>query len=317
MPAIVSHYLLADSVLTQIQKEFPSIHLHRDSFIWGASGPDLFFAHRALPWEGESLATMSYIFHQGDADWILRFFVQSALSRGDACALSYAFGFASHLFFDAAAHPYIIQYAEEKAKGETLSSNWINRFSPIGKIRLSSVYHNHIEACLDTLYLLKEKHIPIHAFSLGKTCPKNRETFDAVSVALAEICSAWEDTPEVQPSEIRRAMRDWRRAVLLLRDPLSLRHQLFQQAETALRLPPLVSVFFRTVSFDPSPDYANLQHREWISPTDQSVHRESFFELVEQAREQTIAFMRPVLRELLPKLPEKVSTDLVLTLPRN
>ena len=49
MPAIVSHYLLAERVMSDLSELMPDLDINRTAFIWGASGPDIFFCHRILP----------------------------------------------------------------------------------------------------------------------------------------------------------------------------------------------------------------------------------------------------------------------------
>ena len=49
MPAIVSHYLLAEKVRTALKEQKPHLALNSIAFTWGASGPDIFFCHRLLP----------------------------------------------------------------------------------------------------------------------------------------------------------------------------------------------------------------------------------------------------------------------------
>ena len=49
MPAIVSHYLLASKVYTGLSELRPDLELVRDAFIWGASGPDIFFCLTGFP----------------------------------------------------------------------------------------------------------------------------------------------------------------------------------------------------------------------------------------------------------------------------
>ena len=49
MPAVLSHYLLGERVYNKLSAEIDG--LDRNTFLWGANGPDIFFAHRVMPWQ--------------------------------------------------------------------------------------------------------------------------------------------------------------------------------------------------------------------------------------------------------------------------
>ncbi len=58
MPAVISHYLLAERVYKKISSEVGG--LDRNLFLWGANDPDIFFTHRLMPWQKQrSLSRVS------------------------------------------------------------------------------------------------------------------------------------------------------------------------------------------------------------------------------------------------------------------
>ena len=129
MPAVVSHYLLAERVYNQLTKTLPQ--LNRTAFLWGASGPDIFFAHRIMPWQQEkSLARVSHVMHGGKPEQLLNFLYFYADSKENYVLLSYAFGFITHYAFDSLAHPYILDYANKQAKDDKINIPFLERGFP-------------------------------------------------------------------------------------------------------------------------------------------------------------------------------------------
>ena len=113
MPAIVSHYLLAERVMSDLSELMPDLDINRTAFIWGASGPDIFFCHRILPHQKHrSLRTVSTKMHNTPPELILNYLADYARYKCDDIAMSYALGFVTHYAFDSLAHPFILYFAE-------------------------------------------------------------------------------------------------------------------------------------------------------------------------------------------------------------
>lgn len=293
MPAVLSHYLLAERVYRKLSEENQS--LDRNCFLWGANGPDIFFAHRVMPWQPQrSIAKVSHIMHNGNAEPLLNYLYEYAQVNDDTAALSYAFGFVTHYAFDSVAHPYIVDYADRMSQGRKVALPLINRAHEqiSDGIKLSSVYHNKIEGALDTVFLMREKHIPIYRFKLESTCPKDKACYEKIADILSSYLIDSGILPDIKNYEIIRAMVDWRICLCVLNDSLSLKRAAIRSTEKLLHLPPLVSVFLRNIDLDYSKDPANLQHRTWTSPADGTVHSESFFELADLAEEKSLYLIR-------------------------
>ena len=281
MPAVVSHYLLAERVYSKLKKTLPQ--LNRTAFLWGASGPDIFFAHRIMPWQQEkSLARVSHVMHADKPEQLLNFLYYYAESRENYVLLSYAFGFITHYAFDSIAHPYILDYANKKAKDSKINIPFLE------DIKLSSVYHNQIEGYLDTLFLMKEKRIPIREFRIEKSCPKDEQCNELIAEVLCAYIKAYSISPYVSEREIIRAQNDWYHSLVVINDRFSLKKALISGSEKLLKAPPLVSVFLRSTDIDCTNDYANLRHKEWISEADGKKHHDNFFELADKAEENSL-----------------------------
>ena len=198
----------------------------------------------------------------------------------------YAFGFVTHYAFDSTAHPYVLYRANRGAEEEIID------IPMIPDIKKSSIYHNRMEACLDTIFLKKETGMSVDQVRLEATCPDNRKCIRkivGVMDAYIRDSGIW---PGADPEEIERAVYDWRRCIILLNDRYHLKKYAFSGGEKLLGLPPLVSFFFRSSDCEPGADYANLRRREWVSPADGSVHRDTFFELADKAEEKALLLIR-------------------------
>ena len=289
MPAVISHYLLAERVYKKISSEVGG--LDRNLFLWGADDPDIFFTHRLMPWQKQrSLSRVSHIMHNTSAEIILNYLYKYSIINEDPAAMSYALGFATHYAYDSTAHPYIVQYAEKMSNGKTVKDVISHdTFSHItSKIKLSSVYHNKLESELDTILLMHEKKIPPYKFKLEDTSPKDESAYRKVAEVLASYMIASDIVPDINESEIMRSMADWRASLYVLNDNLSLKRNTIKGLEKLLGLPPVVSVFFRNLNIDLSEDPANLNHRPWVPPVDNSIHTESFLDLTDNAENQSL-----------------------------
>lgn len=290
MPAVVSHYLLAKKVLFTLQQNGMYIPCP-EAFLLGASGPDIFFAHRVMPWQKQkSMSGVSHIMHGSGAAGMLNLMHEYALQSGDDKALSYTYGFVTHYAFDSLAHPYIVGRSLSAAGNKKAPLGVFSRVHPKVNegLALSSIYHNKIEAELDSAYLMKEMHLPIRRFKMKKTCPANRDTVNSCAGALAEYIKAAGIDPYPEKKEIARAFYDWRRALILLNDRTLIKGAAMKRAEKALGLPPALSVFFRSCYINTSRDCANLSHSTWYSSVDGSAHTDTFFELADKAHDYSL-----------------------------
>ena len=293
MPAVVSHYLLAERVFNDISNRFPG--LDKNLFSWGASGPDIFFAHRVMPWQRQpSIAKLSHVMHNGYAEPLLNYLYEYAQTRDSIRAKSYAFGFVTHYAFDSVAHPYIVGYAEEKGGGRMYYIPVIGKTNEqlVNGIKYSSIYHNKIESELDTIFLMHEKHISIRKFRLENACPNDKDAMELIGEILSSYLTDSGISPDIRNYEIIRAMLDWRRCLFALNDRLSIKKGIAKGMEGLFRTPPIVSVFMRNIKVDYNEDPANMAHRSWKAPADGSVHNENFFELADKAHDRSIELIK-------------------------
>ncbi len=301
MPAVLSHYLLAERVYKRLLPKMPE--LDHDLFLWGANGPDIFFAHRLMPWQTQrSLSKVSHIMHGTSAEIILNYLYGYSKTRNDNAIMSYALGFATHYAYDSAAHPYIVSYADNVSDGKSVCDviPAESHFSKIAaKIKLNSVYHNKLEGELDTLLLMHERKTPVYKFRLEDTSPKNKTAYRKIAEVLCSYLVVYDIVPDINEHEIIQSAKDWRAALHLLNDKISLKKLSVSALENLIKFPPVLSVFLRNIHIDTTDDPANLLHKPWVSPYDGNTHNESFFDLTDKAEETSVYLIEKLRSGLL------------------
>lgn len=281
MPAIVSHYLLAHTVLEELSASLPELNINRNAFYWGASGPDLFFCHRMLPHQrGRSLHSFGSEMHNKPADKMLNYLVSYARRRKDDIAMSYALGFITHYAYDSTAHPFILYSADV--------------MSYLHPEKHASVWHNQIESALDSIMLYARRGQTISHFKLQSAAALDREVNLSIAGALqgyllyAFGCGTY-------VSEIVQAQKDWHFSLAALNDCYGVKYQIVSHAEKLIGLSPMLSPVFRRNCPDLSYDPANLQHAPWYNAFSGTEHTFSFPELTEQAEQLSLTLISAVL----------------------
>ena len=285
MPAVVSHYLLADRVYDALLEYQPQLDIDHTAFVWGACGPDIFFLHRVMPYQkGTSLKEYGTKLHNMSAEKMINYFIRFARNSFSDIAMSYALGFVTHYAFDSVAHPFIIHFADmmEEQQPE----------------KLNSVCHNEIEANLDSLFLRYERKQKISSFRLQTASPLK----DRVNHVIAQM---WQGFilaylgEDIEIDELIQVQKDWHYSLALLNDKGAFKKHTVMLGERLLGLSPVLSPIIRTAYPDLSFDYANMSHKEWYSQTDGKTHKENFFELADIAEEKALALISSIMTERL------------------
>lgn len=283
MPAVVSHYLLADRVYDALLEYQPQLDIDHSAFVWGACGADIFFLHRAMPYQkGRSLKEYGTKLHNMSAEKIINYFIRFAGNHFSDIAMSYTLGFITHYAFDSTAHPFIIYFSDKMEEQQPE--------------KLNSVCHNEIEANLDSLFMRYERKQKISSFRLQTASPLK----ESVNKTIAEMWHSfileyfYED---IQISELIQVQKDWHYSLVLLNDKGAFKKHAVMLGERILGLSPVLSPIIRTAYPDLSFDYANMSHKEWYSNTDGRTHRENFFELADIAEEKALTLISSVMTE--------------------
>ena len=282
MPAVVSHYLLAERVFNSLAEYYPHLNLNHTAFLWGSYGPDIFFSHRILPWQKEkSLSYISSKMHHTDADKILNYLMSCARNTESDIAESYALGFVTHYTFDCTAHPFVVYFAEVMAKNNPSMH--------------TSICHNDIEANLDTIFLKYETSKKITSFKLGKTSPIDKNVSEIIADMLHSYCISY-GLGNIPCKDIIQVQKDWHNSLVLLNDKTTLKKPVVRLGEKILHLSPMLSPIIRTPHPDLSFDYANMNHSEWHKQTNpEESHSENFFELADIAEQLSLRLIANLL----------------------
>ncbi len=273
MPAVVSHYLLAERVFSSLKIYEPHHKLNHTAFLWGAYGPDIFFSHRIMPWQKQkSLSYIAKKMHNMDADKILNYLMAYAENNRDNTAKSYALGFVTHYAFDSTAHPFIIYF-----------SDIMKEIKPDFH---TSICHNDIESNLDTLFLKYETSKSINKFKIQQTSPIDSKVEKVIADMLHDFFLSF-GLGNIDQKIIIQAQRDWHNSLVLLNDSTGAKRHIVKFGEKFLHIPPMLSPIMRTPYPDLSFDYANMKHRDWYKYNNEK-HNENFFELVDLSEELSL-----------------------------
>ncbi len=282
MPAFSTHYLFAKDIMEILRSEadFP---LNEDAVFIGAQGPDIFFFHRALPWQkGKTLRKAGSAMHRARCGEILDRFMAYCASAGDNnIAKSYVYGFLLHYSLDRICHPYIY-----------FVQNRITEKFP--ELNEHSV-HNMIELSLDSV-LLKEKERAERpkAYKTENMMNFTQKELEKVSEVLAsagEIVAPYEFTAQ----DATQAVRDTRAAQRLLTDGSGKKEKFLKRAER-LFFPFTgnfrISAFLRTDDLEKAIKYVNINNRNWRSPFGGEMRNESFTQLFELAKTDAVKMIK-------------------------
>lgn len=278
MPAFSTHYIFAYELMDRLGQtaDFP---VYENAVYIGTQGPDIFFFHRALPWQkGKTLRAAGSALHRARPGDILDIF-------GDYCkktekpdiAKSYACGFIMHYVLDRACHPFVY-YLQDLITDRN------------AKLNPNSV-HNTVELALDSLML--KLHLGIgapRAFETDKTFSCTEAEKEEIA-AMLSLASAAVTPISFSAQDVKTAIDDTKHAQRLLLDANGKKEKALKVLETAAS--PFtknfkISSFLRTDDLENAKKYVNINNGRWTSPFESGQRHESFFELFEKAKEDAL-----------------------------
>ena len=278
MPAFSTHYIFAKELMERLKSTVDFTVCENAVYI-GAQGPDIFFFHRALPWQrGKSLRGAGSALHRARPGDILDYFAKYLKgSKNPETAKSYAAGFIMHYALDRKCHPFVY-YIQDLITDNNRALN-------------PNSVHNTIELSLDSLLLSLKMGIEApKAFETEKTfnCTQSEEAEIAEMLSFASAVIA---PQSVTAQEVKTAIEDTKYAQRLLLDANGKKEKAMRTLESAAA--PLtknfkISSFLRTDDLENAKKYANINNGRWTSPFEDGKRRESFFELFEDAKDEAI-----------------------------
>lgn len=281
MPAFSTHYFFAADLFERLRKE-ADFELNKNALIIGAQGPDIFFFHRALPWQkGKTLRKAGSAMHRAKCGDIIDCFKAYCEKNGGSIAKSYVYGFILHYALDRVCHPYIY----------FIQNRITEKFPKMNK----NSAHNMIELSLDSVLLSERKRTKD---------PRGFKTENMMNYSekeLTEIAEVIAAAGKLFPphtftaADAAQAIKDTRAAQRRLTDKSGGKEKFLKRAERLFF--PLtgnfrISVFMRTDDLEKAVKYVNINNRGWISPFSEGLRTESFTELFALAKTQAVEMIK-------------------------
>lgn len=263
MPACLTHYLFAQSVLNSLPEKDT---LDKTAYFWGAQGPDFLFCHRHFSREkGKSLKPYGNKLHKEKPSLTLGAMRDFLKRHGDISYRSYVLGLLCHYSLDSTAHPYINALADKLVEERPHENR--------------TTMHGEIEAALDAVMLRRETGKLPSEVPLGKMFPKNEPVQRRIAKLYRDVILQvfGEDVPD---EELLRATNDAHFVFSLLTDRTGLKLRAFNLLEKGR--PSWVSSHIVPITERDDVDYANVSHKPWSSAEGES--ERDFFELFEEAQ---------------------------------
>lgn len=285
MPDTFAHLLCANKTLNRLPEGLSSLLSdHRDAYLIGAQGPDLFYYHRFYgPSHGRSFQTGLTLHKTGIGSFFEN--AEGLLARArktapDAYPVLFAYlaGFLTHYALDRISHPFVCFH-----------SGLYNESDPSSRPYKYS--HKRFESILDTL-LCKRETLPLGAmrhytfFSTEKTRDRLIDRFLKETIHRSHGLN-------LSFFHFDQAVRDMRIGLRLLRDATALKRKALHVLETLTCdghfYSPLLYPSLETDVLD----FANEKGAEWHNPFDPcTTSTVNYYELFENAVEESILFIK-------------------------
>ncbi|MDE6110689.1 MAG: zinc dependent phospholipase C family protein, partial [Eubacterium sp.] len=241
MPAFSTHYIFAKEMMDTL-KEIADFKINENVVFIGAQGPDIFFFHRAFPWQlGKPLRKLGSLLHRKKAGILLNKLSEYCRKNESSIAKSYAFGFILHYSLDRICHPYVY-YLQNKITEKQ------PEFNPHSA-------HNIIELSLDSLML--SLHLNIEKPTLFET----ESTIKINENELAEISDEIAFLADISSENAKTAILDMKNMQHLLLDKNGKKKKAAMKLEkmaSPFTKNFLLSSYFRTNDLEKAKIYANI-----------------------------------------------------------
>jgi hypothetical protein len=290
VPAQITHELFAEDVVIQSlgKIEYDRHIENRSLLVLGAQGPDLFLHnHRTLP---SGLIFGKLLHTEGYGAFTKNFTAKALELYPDRSAFqqsplySYLLGFVTHAALDRRMHPFINFYSGWTEPGKPDSEQYRH-------------CHAFFERILDVFILKYRSNTSIEDYNFlshidcGQTIPENLA--DTIEAGISSTFPEY-DNHKKNLKRIRNAYLDTH-GTYTFTNPTE--HDNLQKAvrqhgrrRVSRRI---ISIFHPTRL--PELDYMNMAHAEWNHPgAPEEVHKESFFDLYEQALDDAAPMVKAV-----------------------
>ena len=283
MPAFATHYIFFEEMKDKIEEEF-GFKLNEKVAGVGTQGPDIFLFHRLWPPVTiyKALFGTASILHRGKPAPLFEAFAEYLKSsENKEVAKSYIYGFILHYALDRNCHPYVYAFQDQ-----ITSKN--KKIHPLAA-------HNQVEHAVDTYLLYHRDGIyPPSLFNPDETFTSDKEELAEIGKLMHFVLLKCHEK-DVPESEIIRAVTDTAKLQATLSDKKGGATRLAHAIETPLG--PVSGHFKLSASIKPkdleiADKYANIKHREWMSPYSNETSTKSFEELFEEAKPDAVELIK-------------------------
>lgn len=261
MPSVISHYLLAQRLLSYLKEEHPDFKPDQNALLWGAQGPDFLYAHP----DGE-IRALADLLHRAPANRTVAYLCDFARGSKNKTDQSYALGFMAHFALDSIAHPFVLYGAQ--------------RLSELQNQIEENTAHSLIEVNLDVILLRYEKSDLPSSVRLIKCAPKDETATQHIAVLYPLMLRALFQK-NVTLDQVGLSAKSYQKWLRRHTDRAGLKKDFILRREKKRHLPPCASVMYRSLTEDDTYDYANIAQNEWSAGG--AIKTDSFFDLFEQA----------------------------------
>ena len=259
MPAGLSHYILARSLVENFEKK--NQNCDASCVLFGAQVPDLLYLYTF--WK-KSEPNLGVFVHRHNDCAVFESFRRHADSLADD---SFVYGYLSHYAFDITVHPYVY---------------WLeNRYLAEEDREKKSKFHFRIEADLDVFLYRKFFGEMYYSFPYAEESDPGRENRTEIYLLLRDMFREV-FRREVDRKKFERSWANYLRFNRIKADPLFWKRKFLLTAENLFGLRHTSSMMLQRK--DPDERVLNLAHEPWQNPFETgSQHTEDFFALFERA----------------------------------
>ena len=252
MPAVIAHWAMEKRVRSLLRARGvapPESALMQI----GAQGPDIFYFHRAFPWEiGRTYAAHGLRLHKVSPRRLLRVCGEARRAYPDHAAAFDALtaGLICHYALDRSAHPFVLYWQRVLEAQEP------------DYARRSNFYHYRVESALDVLSLRRETGLDVKGFALPSTLPCDPRAAEPFGLFYSFLFERMLGVTANEAS-VSLAIRDMREALWWMNDPHTRKQRLLlRPVESALGLGHIATPLLRPADVSDF-DYGNEAHRPW------------------------------------------------------
>lgn len=259
MPAGLSHYLLAKSLVQTFEKQ--NKNCDAGAVLFGAQVPDLLYLYTFL---NKSEPNLGVYVHRHNSREVFESFKRNADSLTDD---SFVYGYLSHYAFDVTVHPYVY---------------WLEHFYLSREERAKkSKFHFQIESDFDVFLYRKFFGEMDYTFPYADRSEPGEADRTEIWILLRDMFREVFHQ-SVEHKKFERSWFNYKRFNRFKADPFFWKRKFLLTAENVLHLKHSSSMLFQRK--DPDERVLNLSHEVWYNPFDEEKRStEDFFQLFDRA----------------------------------